>query len=89
MTNKHRKKSINSTFYSAGFSLLRAKGFSCCLDLSKLQFLIKRDIYEKIQLYFLSSVFDHQKPGSGLDPNPDPDSLEMLDPDSINPDPQL
>ncbi len=40
---------------------------------------------------FFSSVFGHQNPGSGLDP----DSLEMLDkdpypdPDSINPDPQL
>jgi|688.fasta_scaffold458933_1 hypothetical protein len=46
-------------------------------------------------LYFFSSVFNHQNPGSGLDPNLNPDSLEMLDPDSyphpdsIIPDPQL
>jgi hypothetical protein len=34
---------------------------------------------KNFQLYFISSVFDHdhQKPGPGLDP----DSLEMLDPD--------
>jgi hypothetical protein len=42
-------------------------------------------------MYFLSSVFGHQNPGPGLDP----DSLQMLDlnpypdPDSFNPDPQL
>ncbi len=35
------------------------------------------------QLYSFSSVFGHQNPGSGLDPDLDPylDSLEMLDPD--------
>jgi hypothetical protein len=57
--------------------------------MSKLQFLIKKR-YKK-----LSSVFGHQNPGSGLDPDPypdqypNPDSLEILDLDSINPDPQL
>ncbi len=55
---------------SAGCSLLRAEGFSSSLDLlygglgiSKLQFLIKK-IYKNFQLYFLSSVFGHQNPGS-------------------------
>jgi hypothetical protein len=32
-------------------------------------------------VFFSSSVFGHQNPGSGLDPYPDPDSIEMLDPD--------
>ncbi len=49
--------------------------------------------YLLLFLLFYSSVFGHQNPGFGLDqdPYPDPDSLEMLDPDldSINQDPQL
>jgi hypothetical protein len=52
---------------------------------------------KKISCNFSSSIFGHQYPGSGLDPDPYriPDSLEMLDPDlypdpdAINPDPQL
>ncbi len=40
MTHKDRKKSINFIFLSAGCSLLRAEGFPCSLDISKLQFLI-------------------------------------------------
>jgi hypothetical protein len=51
----------------------------------KLQFLIKTR-FKHLQLYFFSSVFGHQKLGTGLDP----DSLELLDPypDAMNPDPQ-
>ncbi len=71
------------------------EGFSCSLDvlyggleINDLQLLIKKG-KNKLELYFFSSVFCHQNPGSGLDP----ESLEMLDPDpdqdSINPDPQL
>jgi hypothetical protein len=48
----------------------RAEGFSCSLDvlygglgISKLQCLIRKG--RKIQLYFFSSVFGHQNPGSG------------------------
>jgi hypothetical protein len=40
MTHKHRKKLIN--FMDAGCSLLRAEGFSSSLDISKLQFLIRK-----------------------------------------------
>jgi hypothetical protein len=46
-----------------------------------LQFLVKTD-KEKVQLYFFPSVFVSKT----LDPVPD--SLEMPDPDSTNPDPQ-
>jgi hypothetical protein len=42
---------------------------------------------------FLIFSFGHQYPGSGLDPDPYPDSPEMLDPDpdpdSMNPNQQL
>jgi hypothetical protein len=44
MTHKHRKKVINLIFGSVGCSLLRAEGFSFSLDISKLPFLIKKDI---------------------------------------------
>jgi hypothetical protein len=57
---------------------LRAEGFSCSLDIIKLQFWIKKDKKKHIQLYFFSSGFGHQNPGSGLDLAPD--SLLMLDP---------
>ncbi len=76
-------------------SLVRDEGLSCILyvlygglGISKLQFLIKKD-KNIFQLYSSSSVFGHQNPGSGLDP--DSDSFEKLDtdPDSMNPDPQL
>ncbi len=59
-----------------------------------MQFLIKKDI-KKISAVFFSSVFGRQNPRSGLNPNLDSDSLEMLDPvpypdpDSMNPGPQL
>jgi hypothetical protein len=43
-----------------------------------LQFWIKKDKKKHIQLYFFSSGFGHQNPGSGLDLAPD--SLLMLDP---------
>jgi hypothetical protein len=65
---------------------LRAEGFSCRLNISKLLFLIKKR-YKKISAVCFP-VFGHQDPGFGLDLNPDPDSLEMLVPDSY-PDPQL
>ncbi len=74
---------------------MRAKGFSCKLDISKLQILIKK--YKKIIscIFFLQLLFiktldpDWIRNGSGLDP--DLDSLEMVDPDpdSMNPDSQL
>ncbi len=43
---------------------------------------------EKNFLLFFSSVFGHQNPRSGLDLDPDPDSLKMLDPDPY-PDPMF
>jgi hypothetical protein len=55
-----------------------------------LQFLIKKIIHLLFPL-----VFGHHNPASGLYPDPyldpNPDSLEMLDPDpdSMYPDPQL
>ncbi len=85
MAHKNRKKFINFLFLSAGYFLFRAEGFSCSLDIrygglgiSKLQFLIKKG-FKKISAVFFSSIFGHQNPGSGLDPDPYPDSLEMLD----------
>jgi hypothetical protein len=46
------------------------------LGIGKLQFLIYKR--RKISaVVFSSSIFGHQNPGSGLDP--DPDALEMLD----------
>jgi hypothetical protein len=70
-----------------------AEGFSCSLDISKLQFLIKKRNFCCI----FATIFGHQNPGFGMDPNSDPyqDSLQMLDPDtypdpdSMNPEPQL
>ncbi len=69
-------KLINFIFWSAGCSVLRTQSFSCSLDvlygvlrISKLQFLIKKKILRKIQLYFFLSVFfGHQNPGSWMDP---------------------
>ncbi len=61
-----------------------AEGFSCSLNIIKLQFLIFKKILKNFCCFF-SSVFGHQN----LDPDPYPDSLEMLDPDSMYPDPQL
>jgi hypothetical protein len=79
MTYKLGKKLLHFIFWSARCSLFRAEGFSCCLDISKLEFFIKKDLI-KFSAVFFSSVFSHQNPGSGLDP----DSVEMLDPDSVN-----
>ncbi len=49
--DKSRRKLTNFTFWSAGCSLMRAKSFSCSLDvllgglgISKFQFLIKKNI---------------------------------------------
>jgi hypothetical protein len=55
MTHKHRKKLINFIFGSAGCSLLRDEGFSCNLNKSKLQFLIKKE--NKISAVFFLSNF--------------------------------
>jgi hypothetical protein len=61
---------------------LRAEGFSCSLDvlygglgITKIAIFDQKKIFKKFQLFF--SMFDYL--------HPDPDSLEMLDPD---PDPQ-
>jgi hypothetical protein len=65
---------------------LRAEGFSCSLDISKLQFLNKKRYKKILAVFFLQFLVFKT-----LDP--DPDSLKMLYsdpyPDSINPDPQL
>jgi hypothetical protein len=86
MTRKHRKRLIIFLFCSADcwmLSFLKAEGFFCSLDISKLQFFIQKNFH----LYFFSLVFGHQNPGSGLDPYPDPDSLKILDPDQyLDPD---
>ncbi len=65
---------------------MRAEGFSCRLNISKLLFLI--DIKTISAVCF--PVFGNENPGFGLNLNPDPDpnSLEMLDPHP-DPDPQL
>ncbi len=60
MTHKHRKKLINFIFGSARYSLLRAEGLSCSLDISKLQFLIKNQQY-----FFLLQFLAIKNPGSG------------------------
>ncbi len=60
MIHKNRKKFINFILLSAG--------------ISKLQFLIKKD-KTFVQMYFSSSIFGQQSPGSRSDL--DPDSLEM------------
>ncbi len=46
-----KKVKLNFIFWSAGCSLLRDEGFSCNLDISKVQFLIKKD-FKKFLLYF-------------------------------------
>ncbi len=38
MTQEHRKKLLNFIVLSVGCFLLRGEGFSCSLDISKLQF---------------------------------------------------
>ncbi len=73
-------------FWNAACFFLRAEGFFCNFDIGKLRFLIKKRLKKKIAAVFFSSVFGRQNPRSGLDPCPDRDSLDMLDP---NPDPQL
>ncbi len=97
---KKLKKLINLIFLNTGCSLLRTEGFSCSLDvlygvlgITKLKLLTKKE-EEKLSAVFFP--FSHQKPGSGLDPDPypDPDSPKMLDPypdadSKINLDPQL
>ncbi len=67
MTNKIEKIKKFHVFYSAGCSLLRAKGFFCSLDVhygglgkGRLQFLIKV-IYNFFHLYFFL-IIGHQNP---------------------------
>jgi hypothetical protein len=64
---------------------LRAEGFSCSLDVfnggqgkSKKKILISKKDIKNFNCIFFCKYFGHQSPASGLDP--DPDSLEMLDP---------
>jgi hypothetical protein len=60
--------------------------FFCSLDVHygglgiNIFYLIKKR-FKKFELYLFPSVFVHQNSGSGLDPYPDPNALEMLDPD--------
>ncbi len=92
MTQKNRKQLINFIFWSSGCSLLRAEGFSCSLDvfyegvgISKFKCFIKKRFNQNFQLYFLNFWSSN--------PDPYPDSLEMLDQDPypdqdlMNPDP--
>ncbi len=67
---------------------MRAEGFSCSLDFLYAIF-DPKNITKNISAVFFCSIFGHQNPRSGLDP--DPGSLEMPDPypNSMNPDPQL
>ncbi len=69
-------------FWSAGCSFLKIKS-------SPVSWASFKEVYEKVIAIFdlknyfnlfFSSIFGHQH----LDPEPDPDSLEMLDPDSMN-----
>jgi hypothetical protein len=88
ITHKNRKKLRNVKFWSAGCSLLRAKGSSFSLDvlygglgISKLKFLIK-----KISHFFSVVIFFNfwsSKPWIWIGIQP-----KMLDPypDSVNPD---
>jgi hypothetical protein len=74
-------------FLSAGCSFLRAEGFSCSLDISKLQLLINKNLKNFCCIFFFFQFLVMKT----LDP--DQDSLEMRDPypdpDSMNLDPQL
>ncbi len=86
MIQKNGKKFRNFMFWSAGCSLLSAEGFSFSLDvlwrglrIIQLQCLIKKR-FKKFSLYFSLQFLAIKI----LDP--DPDSLEMLDPD-LDPDP--
>jgi hypothetical protein len=53
---KIEKKSRTFMFLSIGCSLLRAEGFSCSLDIRKLQFFIKKIYIKNFLLYFLSKL---------------------------------
>jgi hypothetical protein len=66
--------------------LFWAEAFSCNLDIlygglgiSKLHFFIIKRFSKNFGCIFFSSIFGHQNPGAGLDP----DSLE-LNPDPVN-----
>ncbi len=71
--------------WSSWCSRLRAEDLPvlCSLDISKLPFLITKDSKKNFRFFLQFLVI------KTLDP--DPDSLEMLDPypESMNPDPQL
>ncbi len=75
MTHKSRKKLRNFMFLGAVCSLMGAEGFSCSMDvlyeglgISKLQFLIKKNID-----FFSSKFFPQFLVIKTLDPEPDPD----------------
>jgi hypothetical protein len=57
---------------------LRAESFSCILDISKLQFVIKKKILKNFSCIFFLLHFLVVKT-----PDLDPDSLEMSDPERI------
>jgi hypothetical protein len=65
MTHKSRKKCVKVHVLSVGWSLLRAEGFFCNLDIlygglgiGKLQFLIKKNLnFFSVVIFF--SIFGH------------------------------
>jgi hypothetical protein len=86
MNQKKRKQLINFIFWSAGYCLLRVEGFSCSLDvlyeglgISKLLFLKKDKNFFAVFFPFLviKTLVSDTEPAA----DPDPDSIEMLDPD--------
>jgi hypothetical protein len=73
-------------FLSTGCSLLRAEGFSCSLavlygglEISKLQFLIKKIEIKFPAINFFNFRSSNPGSGSGIR-NPDPQLEKMLDP---------
>ncbi len=65
---KNREKLINFMFWSAGFSLLRAEGFSCVLKVlygSLGIAIFDQKKKKKFWCIFFSYIFCHQNPGSG------------------------
>ncbi len=90
MTKKHRKESINFIFWSAGCSLLRAKGFFCSFDvlyggLWISNFWSKKERKKRFPLYFSSVLIRVSDPhwfNADLDTDPDPAFFLIADPDS-------
>ncbi len=72
MTHKNRKKSYrNFIFLGTRCSLLRAEGFSYSLEVlyggleEKIAIFDHKKIFKNFQLYYFSSIFGYQHPGSG------------------------